>query len=71
VGAIGGHHEAGSEPFYESVLAFDVSPVGYPLNKERMGIVTPVLDWNVERVDTTNGAQMEANPTEAYNQNDR
>jgi lipopolysaccharide transport system ATP-binding protein len=71
VGAIGGHHEAGSEPFYESALAFDVSPVGYPLNKERMGIVTPVLDWNVVRVDRTIGAQMETNPTEAYDQNDR
>jgi lipopolysaccharide transport system ATP-binding protein len=60
-GAIGGHHETGGEPYYESVLAFELSPVGYPLNKERMGIVTPLLDWEVVRVDKTVGAQMETN----------
>jgi homopolymeric O-antigen transport system ATP-binding protein len=51
VGSIGGRHESGGEPYYESVLAFDLSPIGYPLNKERMGIVTPLLDWDVVRVD--------------------
>jgi len=63
VAAIGGHHQGGSEPYYESVLAFDVSPIGYPLNKERMGIVTPVLEWSILRVDCTDGAaKMETNP---------
>ena len=51
VGAIGGYHQTGGEPYYETVLAFDLSPIGYPLSKERMGIITPLLDWEVVRVD--------------------
>ncbi len=31
----------------ESVLSFDVSEVGYPLNPGRLGIVSPVLQWKV------------------------
>jgi lipopolysaccharide transport system ATP-binding protein len=31
----------------ESVLSFDVSEVGYPLNPGRLGIVSPVLHWKV------------------------
>jgi lipopolysaccharide transport system ATP-binding protein len=58
VGAIGGRHETGGEPYYESVLAFDLSQIGYPLNKERMGIVTPLLDWKVVRVDTRVGPEL-------------
>jgi lipopolysaccharide transport system ATP-binding protein len=58
VGAIGGWHESGGEPYYESVLAFDVSQVGYPLNKERVGIVTPLLDWRVARVDKRVDAEL-------------
>jgi lipopolysaccharide transport system ATP-binding protein len=38
-----GHHE--------NVLAFDVSEVGYHLNLDRMGIITPLFEWAVERVD--------------------
>ncbi|MDF0666264.1 MAG: ABC transporter ATP-binding protein [Nitrospira sp.] len=31
----------------QSVLSFDVSEVGYPLNPGRLGIVSPVLQWKV------------------------
>ncbi|NOU11855.1 MAG: ABC transporter ATP-binding protein [Nitrospira sp.] len=31
----------------ESVLSFDVSEVGYPLNPGRLGIVSPVFQWKV------------------------
>ena len=31
----------------ESVLSFDVSEVGYPLNPGRLGVVSPVLQWKV------------------------
>lgn len=35
----------------ENVLAFEVSSIGYPLNASRIGIVTPILDWTLERKD--------------------
>jgi len=38
---------------YEGVLAFDVSAVGYRLNDKRLGVVTPVLEWEVSRVNGT------------------
>lgn len=37
--------------YHENVLAFDVSPVGYHLEDNRPGIVTPLLDWEVKRID--------------------
>ena len=36
--------------FYENVLAFDISAVGYRLNDKRLGVVTPVLKWEVNRI---------------------
>jgi lipopolysaccharide transport system ATP-binding protein len=33
----------------ESVLSFDVSEVGYPLNPGRLGVVSPVFKWTVIR----------------------
>jgi lipopolysaccharide transport system ATP-binding protein len=33
----------------EGVLTFDVSEVGYRLNPGRLGVVSPVLDWEVNR----------------------
>lgn len=33
----------------ENVLLFDVSEVGYPLNPDRLGIVSPVFVWEVSR----------------------
>jgi lipopolysaccharide transport system ATP-binding protein len=33
--------------FYDSVLTFDISDVGYHLNAGRFGILTPVLEWKV------------------------
>jgi lipopolysaccharide transport system ATP-binding protein len=56
VAAIGGHHQSAGEPYYESVLAFDISQIGYPLNKERVGIVAPLLDWEVVRLEKTDSA---------------
>ena len=35
----------------EGVLTFDVSEVGYCLNPGRLGVVSPVLEWEVNRVD--------------------
>ena len=37
--------------FHENLLAFDVSEIGFPLNLNRVGIITPLLDWEVKRVD--------------------
>ena len=34
----------------EGVLRFDVSEVGYGLNPHRLGIISPVLEWEVTRV---------------------
>jgi lipopolysaccharide transport system ATP-binding protein len=35
--------------FQENVLTFDVSDVGFRLNKERLGVISPILDWVIER----------------------
>ena len=35
------------------VLTLDVSEVGYHLNPGRLGVVSPVLEWEVKRVDGT------------------
>jgi lipopolysaccharide transport system ATP-binding protein len=35
---------------YENVFAFEISEIGYPLNTDRMGIVTPLLHWQVEHM---------------------
>ena len=35
----------------EGVLTFDISEVGYCLNPGRLGVVSPVLEWEVTRVD--------------------
>ena len=37
--------------FYENVLALDVSMVGYRLNDKRLGVVTPVFQWEVSEID--------------------
>jgi lipopolysaccharide transport system ATP-binding protein len=34
---------------FDNVCRFDVSDVGYPLNKERVGVITPLLEWSVHR----------------------
>jgi lipopolysaccharide transport system ATP-binding protein len=54
VGSIGAGYLTRGHSYYEAVLCFEVSPVGYPLNQDRMGIVTPLLDWDVAQV----GAEM-------------
>ena len=37
--------------FHEYVLTLEMSQVGYRLNPDRYGIVTPILDWEVKRMD--------------------
>jgi lipopolysaccharide transport system ATP-binding protein len=37
--------------YHENVLAFDISEVGYHLNLDRVGIITPLLEWNIKRTD--------------------
>jgi len=34
---------------HESVLIFDVSEIGYNLNLGRLGLVTPDINWNIEK----------------------
>ncbi|MGE0821960.1 MAG: ABC transporter ATP-binding protein [Candidatus Binatia bacterium] len=46
--SVGVTNNRNSFDLYEQVLAFEVSQVGYPLNPERIGIVTPLLDWVVQ-----------------------
>ena len=41
---------------HAEVLAFDVSELGYDLNLNRAGVITPVLEWEVIRVDATGSA---------------
>jgi lipopolysaccharide transport system ATP-binding protein len=36
---------------HENILAFDVSVNGYNFNIGRIGIITPVLEWTVNRID--------------------
>ena len=31
----------------EGILSFDVSEVGYPLNSHRLGVISPVVEWEV------------------------
>jgi len=37
--------------YCENILSFEVSPLGYNLNPGRQGVITPVLDWEISRVD--------------------
>jgi len=36
---------------YEDLLIFEVGAVGYPLHPERLGVITPVLDWHISKLD--------------------
>jgi lipopolysaccharide transport system ATP-binding protein len=33
--------------YIENVLGFEIAPVGYPLNPDRVGIICPLLHWEV------------------------
>ena len=39
--------------YHEHVLRFEVSQIGYLLNPNRLGIITPLLEWDVKRIDET------------------
>jgi lipopolysaccharide transport system ATP-binding protein len=41
-------------PYYERILKFEVSDVGYRLNPGRVGIIKPILKWEVSRTDVQN-----------------
>jgi len=38
---------------HPEILMFDVSELGYSLNVNRAGIITPMLDWNVSRIENS------------------
>jgi lipopolysaccharide transport system ATP-binding protein len=48
-----GSHAGNGKTFgyYENLMAFDVSEIGFPLNVNRVGIITPLLEWEVQRID--------------------
>jgi lipopolysaccharide transport system ATP-binding protein len=49
--SVGAHVPNGrSLDYRENVLAFDVIPVAESLNSDRQGIVSPVLDWKIEKL---------------------
>jgi hypothetical protein len=35
----------------ENLLRFEVSAVGNPLHPQRLGVITPLLDWEVKRLE--------------------
>ncbi len=37
---------------HENILTLDVTEVGYSLTTDRYGYITPLLDWQVDRLDT-------------------
>ncbi len=41
----------------EGILRFDVSEVGYPINSRRLGIISPVFTWKVDRLAGTHQVQ--------------
>ena len=47
--SIGFTDNRNSFDMYDNVRDLEISCVGYPLNEDRLGIITPVLDWHVER----------------------
>jgi len=36
---------------HENLLMFEVSAIGNPLHPQRLGVITPVLDWDVRKLD--------------------
>src|SRR5579884_286027 len=48
---IGAHTRRERFPTHENALTFEVSAAGFHLNRDRVGILTPVLPWEVRRVD--------------------
>jgi hypothetical protein len=51
------------QAYHENVLAFDVSEVGYHINLDRMGLIAPLLEWEVRRADAhdTGAAHLNGN----------
>ncbi len=37
--------------YHEHILSFDVSEVGYHFNSDRSGVLTPLLNWEIDRID--------------------
>ncbi len=34
---------------HNDAISLDISPIGYPLNNERIGIITPLFEWEVKK----------------------
>jgi lipopolysaccharide transport system ATP-binding protein len=48
--SVGAHQSNGKVfGYYENVITLDISEVGYRLNMNRIGIATPLLDWEVKQ----------------------
>jgi lipopolysaccharide transport system ATP-binding protein len=48
--SVGAHQSNGKLfGYYENVMTFEISEVGYLLNLNRIGIVTPLLEWEVKQ----------------------
>jgi len=39
---------------HENLLSFEVSAMGNPLHPQRLGVITPVLEWNAAKLDQGN-----------------
>ncbi len=47
--SVGSFNQSKSFGYYENVLTFNVSEVGYRLNRSRIGLITPLLEWEIKR----------------------
>jgi lipopolysaccharide transport system ATP-binding protein len=48
---VGARRQGNWIELYEGLLTFEVSAVGNPLNPRRLGVITPLLDWEVRKLD--------------------
>jgi lipopolysaccharide transport system ATP-binding protein len=46
-----GADDCDKSDYYENVLAFDVSEVGCSINRERAGVITPLLEWDIRPIE--------------------
>jgi lipopolysaccharide transport system ATP-binding protein len=51
-----------SHGFHHNVVSFDVSEMGYRMNANRIGVITPIFDWETKRDDRDS----EQDGTEVY-----
>lgn len=51
--SIGARYDKKWLEIHERILTVQISEVGYKLNPERVGIITPILDWETKRINGT------------------